>query len=129
MLSAAPDPGSDGGYIITVRRGVGAGAMADTAMTVTIVGNATTASYTAADLAVAADDKVSVSIVPTSDPSVAVMVSTIVEFESGTANESILLNAGQALLTTAVTRYHYAMGEDLTQQKYMVHPLSHVLDR
>jgi hypothetical protein len=99
-ISAAP--GSGKSYTVMLRRGAGAGAMADTTITCAVSNTATTCSDVAHEVSVSADDKVAFSVTPAGTPDNTVLVSTLIEFQSGTTNESIMFGAVSAASATKV---------------------------
>jgi hypothetical protein len=88
-LSAAPGAGKS--YTFTLRYAASGGAMADSTLTVTISGDATTSGADVShDVAVAAGGKVSISCVPSGTPT-AVYATWTMEFEGTNAKESLLI--------------------------------------
>lgn len=113
-LSGDPDSGgSANGYTFTVRTATGAGSMADTSLTVQILSSTSNFrnSDTSHEVTVSAGDRIDMSIVPTTpNPANAVRFSFIVEFESSTANETILLGDSMGSSIGTVTPIYIPVG-------------------
>jgi len=95
-------PGT-GTYTFTLRRAVGEGAPANTALTCTVAADGTTASDTEHDVTVAAGDVISLECNPDS-PDNARYAKWTMEFEGDNANESLILQDARSWVGTS-TQY------------------------